>query len=231
MTGVVVVNEALKTHLEHYLKKHIDLKQEYIDEAMKTVKLCYIDATIDRKTMEPNVEPEKPLEDKKVYHNRNDFQETKTHTPTVSVTNTSEEWITKTSGWSVTGTLGAAYQGAKASSNVGYHRGKSKTKKKSHVVAVTAPLSETFEVPAHSSRAACLVEQTTSYNVDVKGVLLTFQRDVEIRYGRLPHKKTKLSNILNSNSLPGSSDINANINGKFIASDTKKFVQVYPSTN
>ena len=218
--GIISIKEALEARLE---KK---LKQENIDEAMKAVKLDISKAIV---TSVSKSDPHVTSYAKNERSNDSSEEQDFDYGPIKLTFSKSEEiWKETTSGWSVSGTLGAAYQGATASTTAVYHRGKADRLIKKDSLTVEIPFSKKIKIMPRTTVTAVVEEVEVFYTIDVKGLLLEFPSDAELKIAWL--KKKPIAKIL-KNSIKSQSDkdgkIIAEINGKVEIMDVKRSLKDY----
>ena len=222
---MIIVKEALEACLGDKT-----LKQEDVDEAMEVVELDFSEAVVTSESKKRNT---KELHVKKDYENDTREVKKEKHQIDLKCINSTEFWKENTSGWSVSGTLGAEYQGAKASTTAGYHRGTTEKSVKKDALEVMMPFSKEFTIQPNSSCAVTVVEEEEMYTVSIRGLLLEFSRDAKPKLKINCLQKRKLSKIFEaSGKMKSDKDgkITAEIDGKLEAINVKRYVAVYPSS-
>ena len=221
--GITSIKEALEACLG---KK---LKQEYVDEAMKAVKLDISKATVTSvSTSDSPSHVYAKDERSNVSSEEQDFD----YGPIKLTFSKSEEiWKEKTSGWSVSGTLGVEYEGATASTTAVYRRGKAEKSIKRDLFTVEIPFSKKIKIMPHTTVTVVVEEEELVYTISVKGLLLEFPSDAELKTAWL--KKKLIAKILKDCIKRPSDDgkIIAEIDGKVEIMDVKRSVKEYQTTH
>ena len=207
-----------------------ELKQEDIDEAMKHVELDVSEAVVTSVSDEPSV-----LEDLAVHEIfRNDKGEvnTRPYKADVKWSNSKELWKLKTSGWSMSGKLGVAHQGAAGFATATYHRGKAEVDIEKDTLEVSKQYSKDIEMQPYSAYEVTVIKEETTYTANVEGLLLKFPKNTKIKTSSWKFPK-KLSNIFKKERVKGKITrkdgvwITAEINGKFTAKNVTAEVKAF----
>ena len=208
-----------------------ELKQEDVDEAMKHVKLDVSKAIVTSVSKKPSV-LEDLVNEREIFRNDKGKVNTRPYKADVKWSNSKELWKLKTSGWSMSGKLGVAHQGAAGSATATYHRGKAEVDIKKDTLEVSKQYSKDIEMQPYSAYEVTVIKEETTYIANVKGLLLKFPENTTIKTSSWRLAK-KLSNIFKKKRGKGkiiSKDgvwITAEINGKFTAknvtAEVKKF--------
>ena len=203
------------------------IRQEDVDEAMKDVELDFSEAVV---TSEPENKIDLvDLAARDIFRNDTDKVNTEQYTIGAKWINSKELWKLKTSGWSMSGRLGVAHQGAEGSATATYQRGKLEAEINKNTIEVEKQYSKNIEMKPHSRYEVTVVKQETTYAANIEGLLLTFPSNASIKTSRVGRKK-KLSKILSrtGNIVSKNGDkITARIAGKFEAKNVTAEVKAF----
>lgn len=208
------------------------LRQEDVDDvlAMKGVELDVSKAVVTLKSEDQSTED---LALRRVYTNTTNRMADQPYESDVKWTDSKALWQVKTSGWSTSGGVGVAYQGAQGGVSATYHKGKLDAESKKKSRAVTIRYKENIVMEPYSSCEVTVVREETTYTAHIEGLLLKFPKDARIKTGKFQKKKL-LSNIfyeaqkLVSEPNYGDNCFTAQINGKFEAKNLTAEVKKFP---
>lgn len=206
-----------------------ELKQEDVDEAMKNVELDVSEAivtSVSKKLSDPE-----DLAIREIHRNNKGEVKTITYKTDVKRIDSKELWKLKTSGWSMSGKVGVAYQGAAGSATATYHRGKAEAEIQKDTREVSTVYSKDIEMRPRSAYEVTVVKEEATYTANIEKLLLKFPESTTIKTSWRPAKK--LSMILKKKRGKGriiNTDghwITAQINGKFKAKNVTAEVKEF----
>ena len=143
--------------------------------------------------------------------------------------NSKELWKLKTSGWSMSGRLGVAHQGAEGGATATYHRGRLEAEINKDTLEISKEFSEDIQMKPRSGYEVTVVKEETTYAANIEGLLLTFPSNAKIKTNRYEMKKklstifSKTGNIVSKNG----DKITVRIAGKFEAKNVTAEVKAF----
>ena len=181
----VVCNESFEKLLMKHFKsrgeKFGGIKEKYVDDAFKDAQYVYADVEVEcNTTRELSVHCEH-IGDPVNYFNHEDSASEEEFNKDVEYAEEVEHTTTNCSEWNVTGGLSITYQGAGASTSIGYTRGQSQIVRISEGRKQTQLIRKVFSVPPKHHRSAVVIQQYQRKECKVKNVKLIFPKNAKIK--------------------------------------------------